>query len=421
MGRPRKLPDGIRIRNDGYHADFYAGGRRVRKRLSGNLRVATQLLAELRARAERADFGLLDNDFPIDDLKEQYLKHCRQMLKPASERRYRICLDGILPRLGASRVAQIVVENVLTYRQERLAEDASPRTVNMEVGALATMLRWGKKHRLLGSNPIEELAPLPHDNPKEGRALDSEEVKRLLARSRQPWRDIWYAFLVTGMRKEELASLTFADIDWEAREILVRSGVAKNHTGRRIPIDNGLWDILKRQEADRGRRVPGKGRTAKITERIRARFTREHVFVSSQNTPLSHRSGLYHAFLRSCKQADIQVKTLDADGRPADHVDLHSLRRTFATSLIVGGADPKSVQELLGHKTLDMTMRIYAKVHAQTKRQALGKLPYGQGTLAPAHVLEYPGKGEGFPVQFGHQSVTGASAEPGPAAQIVGG
>ena len=51
-------------------------------------------------------------------------------------------------------------------------------------------------------------------------------------------------------------------------------------------------------------------------------------------------------------------------------------------------------------------MRIYTKIQTQTKRQALGKLPYGKGTLAPEGVLDYPGKSYGVPVQIGHQSVT---------------
>lgn len=63
------------------------------------------------------------------------------------------------------------------------------------------------------------------------------------------------------------------------------------------------------------------------------------------------------------------------------------------------------MQELLGHRTLDMTRKIYAKIHAQTKRQALGKLTYGQGTLAPDHIVEYPAE-SGNAVQNGHQPVT---------------
>jgi integrase len=115
------------------------------------------------------------------------------------------------------------------------------------------------------------------------------------------------------MRKEDLAALTFRDIDWPSREIIVRRSVAKNHRERRIPIDAGLWDILQRQEAGREARQPGRGRTAAITERVRALFSRDHVFLSSQNTPLTHRSGLYHAFMRCCGRAGIATQTLDAE------------------------------------------------------------------------------------------------------------
>jgi hypothetical protein len=80
------------------------------------------------------------------------------------------------------------------------------------------------------------------------------------------------------------------------------------------------------------------------------------------------------------------------------------MRRTFATNLIVSGADPESVRHLLGHQTLEMTMKIYTKIHTSTTRQALAKLSYGQGTLPPEHVVEYPGS-SGSAGQFGHQLV----------------
>ena len=106
--------------------------------------------------------------------------------------------------------------------------------------------------------------------------------------------------------------------------------------------------------------------------------------------------------MRCCRLAGIQTRTLDSEGREIDHVDVHSCRRTFATNLIVNGADPKTVQELLGHKTLAMTMNLYAKIHSGTKRQAVGRLSwYGAGVQASEHVVEYPVKG---PV--GHKLVT---------------
>ena len=117
--------------------------------------------------------------------------------------------------------------------------------------------------------------------------------------------------------------------------------------------------------------------------------------MTTQNTPLTHRSGVYEAFLRCCKLANIPTKTVDSEGRLVEHVDVHSLRRTLATNAIVHGADPKSVQEILGHRTLDMTMRIYARVKGMPKRQAVARLSYALGATPSEHLpsmREAPGQ-----------------------------
>ena len=123
---------------------------------------------------------------------------------------------------------------------------------------------------------------------------------------------------------------------------------------------------------------------------VQKRFTRDHVFTTTQNTPLTHGSSLYHRFIWCCQRAGIETLTTGADGHEVEHVDLHSLRRTFATNLIVNGADPKSVQTLLGHKTLEMTMNLYARIRVGTKRQALARLSYGCGVQGSEHVVEFP-------------------------------
>jgi integrase len=378
---------------DGYYADFSVGGRRVRKFLSTDFKAACQILNDLKARADKADFGILDNGYPLEDLRRQYLAHCRQSLAQSTVRCYEDWLDTILPALGVAKVSQVSVPGVLSYREQRLHKGRSPRTVNAEVGALSTMLGWGvDPARVIGSNPLAGLKPLPHEHPKEGRPLTEEEVPRLLNASPPHWRDVWYAFLVTGLRKGELAGLQFTPefLDWEAREVIVPGWVAKNGVGRRIPMDAGLYEVLRRLEAGRAERRPGKGRGRICAAQVQARFTRDHVFVTTENTPLDHKGNLWRAFVGCLARAKIDRKTFGRDGRVLEHVDLHSLRRTFATSLIVSGADPKTVQELLGHKTLAMTMKVYAKVRAQTKRQALGRLPYGSGASTPDHVLPLP-------------------------------
>jgi integrase len=393
-----------------YYADFYAGGQRVRKKLATDLDAAKQILVELRARAQKADFGLLDNDFPLDKLREQYLRHCQQSLGEASELRYRQALDTILARLPAKQVRQVSVAVVLAYRQERLGDGVNPGTVNYEVAALHRMLRWGvSPAKLIGSSPLDGIKKMPHLRPKDGRALEPAEVKALLDASPQRWRDIWYAYLTTGMRLRELLRLTFEDIDWEGREVIVRAYKAKGRRERRIPMDDGLYDILRRLEAERPNRKPC-GRYA-FGQPLRDRFSDRHVFVSRACTAMVAGS-IYKALMNYCARAGVPTHTFDSEGQPLEHVDVHSLRRTFATELIVQGADPKSVQELLGHKTLAMTMKLYAKVRPQNKRQAVAKLSYGKGVSTPAHVLPYPnGQAGAEPVPVGHQSVTVRKAE----------
>jgi integrase len=269
------------------------------------------------------------------------------------------------------------------------------------------MLNWGvDPGRLIGSNPIAGIKPLPHKRPKEGRALTDDEVRRLLVASPPHWRDVWYALLVTGLRKGELGGLRFTPefIDWEAREVIVPDWLAKNGVARRVPMDDGLYGILRRLEAGRESRRPGKGRGKVNAEQVRARFTRDHVFTTTECTPLDHKGNLWRAFVACLKRAKVERQTFDAGGRLVEHVDVHSLRRTFTTTLIVNGADPKTVQELLGHKTLALTMRVYAKVRPQTKRQAVARLPYGAGVAAAqGDVLEL--------VRPGHQPVTTAETQ----------
>jgi integrase len=221
MPKKRKLPDGMVTRpgRRGYYADFRVGGRRIQKKLGTDFDAAKSILNELRARAEKADYNLMDNHYPLADLKRQYLAHCRQSLERSTVRCYEDWLDTILPAVGVIKVSQLSVASIVSSREQRLAKGRSPRTVNAEVGALNTMLAWGiRPAKLIGSNPIAGITPLPHNQPKAGRSLSDDEVPKLLEASPPHWRDIWYAFLVTGLRKSELAGLQFTNefLDWEA-------------------------------------------------------------------------------------------------------------------------------------------------------------------------------------------------------------
>jgi integrase len=375
----------MRLRGDVYYAWFKKDGKRYQKRLSNNFETAIAMFHEMKVSADRRSLGMTDNNARLQAIKEDYLADVARLKKASYVEYLRVRLDRILEQLAVQKVSEVNASLVRHYERCRISKGVCQRTINMEVGALRTMLRWAVKWKVIGSSPLADYEMSKHRTPREGRAFTQDEIERLLAASPQPWRDIWYAYLVTGVRKMELVSLEWRDIDTEAREIILRKGITKNGKARRIPIDAGLWEILVRRR--REPRAPGSGKTAAITKRVQERFTREHVFTTTESTPLANRRSIYGAFVRCCKLAGIERQAVDADGKEISHLDIHSFRRTFATNLITGGTDPKTVQELLGHRTLEMTMNLYAKINAGNKRQAISTLTYGKGVSSPEGVV----------------------------------
>ena len=85
MARKRKLPSGLWDRDGTYWCRFRAGGRLIRERLSTDYRTACGLLNELKARADRGEFDLIDNDYSWDKLKDEFLKWAQQSTRVANE------------------------------------------------------------------------------------------------------------------------------------------------------------------------------------------------------------------------------------------------------------------------------------------------------------------------------------------------
>jgi len=390
----------MQLRGKVYYSCFRAHGRQVRKRLSSNFDTACRMLVKLRSRADEADFGLLDNDCALADLREAWERQCRLTLRDGTIRRYRQNLNKILGGIAVHRVSQLSADVVNAYREVRLAK-ASPRTVNMEVTALSTMLRWAVDAKYIGYNPLSKIKGLQtkgHER-KERRALTADEVQRLIEASPDYLRPVWRMFLTTGIRKGELAAMLFADVDFERGTLTVRAATAKTKKSREIPLDDDMLATIKWLRDEAPFRRPGKGVTSTATERIEAAFSKEHVFVTKAGTPW--RNNLLMRFYAVCAKAGIEGARRPVRGRgklalgakeqTAASVDIHSLRVTFATLAIEGGASPKAVQEILGHSTLELTMSVYSKATDRAKRAAVSALPFAKAT-APAHVIPMEGE-----------------------------
>lgn len=389
---PRRLPDGLMRRGKTFYARFTRSNREVYKALSKDYDTALTMLRDIQARIEKREYGILDNDCPWKEIKDQFLAWVRRSLRGAHE------YERDLRRFEAFREVQSVIQineaYITSYCQWRLAQrkgkppkpntpDArpfiTPRSVNREIGTLRNMLNKAVAWKLIASNPIGKFSPLVDEQPaKRRRALDLEEVESLFRATPEYLLPIWRCFMVTGLRRDELVELRWSDIDFEWGSIHVRAEIAKNHKAREIPLDDAILAILKDLRDAAAARQPVQGLTPELTAQQAANFSRDHVFVTKANTPW--RNNLLKRFYACCKNAGI------ADARPRGAVDLHSLRVTFTTLSIENGASPKAVQEILGHSTLGMTMGVYARANDRAKRDAVSALPFAKSS-EPERVL----------------------------------
>lgn len=371
MARPKKLPDGMYKRGKVYYARFRAGGRQIRKRLSTNYTAACELLNDMRARADKADFGILDNDYPWKDMKEAYIRWAKQQTRVGSE--YETTLKKFEEYQKPVSLRQITHEYVFGFRQWRLDQGVTPRTVNKQVLILNALMNKAVEWGRIGINPIQGMTHLKHDHKsKERRSLTVEEINSILENSPEYLRPVWLMFMTTGLRKDELIELRFSDIDFERNVAIVRPHVAKNHQTREVPVCDEMMDVIRqlREAAPNRQSVPG--HTAKATEQQEKNLSREHVFVSKAFTPL--RNNLLDRFYAVCKKVGID------DAKVGGAVDIHALRVSFVTLAIENGADPKSVQEIIGHSTLALTMNVYTKARSQAKREAINALPFAKAS-----------------------------------------
>ena len=284
-----ELPSGMIKRGRVYYSHFRFRGKSIRGRLSPDLSVAKAMLTDLRHRLYRNSIGDISNDYELEKLALEWLRSAAQRLNEKTVLRYEQSLNHVHRLLRGSNVADLNHDVIEDFRGLRLLEkvrngNVKPQTVNKDVAVLNNMLNWAMERGKIGSNPIAKISKLP-EYPKESRALEPEEVEALLRCSTDHWRRIWYAYLASGLRKMELANTLFTDVDCKSQELIVRASYSKNGRQRRVPLDARLFEVMVHQKEKADQRQPGSWADKRITKRIKERFSRRHVFVTTANTP----------------------------------------------------------------------------------------------------------------------------------------
>lgn len=267
------------------------------------------------------------------DYCEKYLKEIemrnlksRKMIELAVRKRF-------IPFFGDMTLSSITTGKVKDYILERKSTKARGKnqavtnsSLNIELSYLRTIFNSGieEEEYAIQKNPVKSALFLKDDRKKKDKVLTVEEEEKLLSASISHLRPIIICAINTGMRKSEVSTLEWKNVDLKQRTITVTAEHSKNGKPREIPINTILLEELKVLKANNGHSP--------------------FVFVYEKKRGDIRPVGDFKiAWMKAIEKAGISNFTF------------HQLRHTFASRLAEQGVHPFQAKKILGHSSIDMT------------------------------------------------------------------
>jgi integrase len=334
---------------------FICNGRRVR-RVVGLARIdAEASMAREFEQVKREKFGLARDrkevrfDVFADEFIEKYAKpnkrswgrdetslvHLKAFFK-----------DRLLSEISPDQVADYMAQRKKAVRLvKKNPVPISPSTCNRELALLKTLLAKAVEWHRIESNPAAKVKKFREPRSRE-RVLTPEEMRRLVDAAAPHLKPILITALNTGMRRSEILSLKWADLNFKDRFISIED--SKSGDPRKVRMNDLVIETLK----DLPR-------------------TSDYVFPNEDTG--SFIKTVKTAFRTACRNAKIKG------------FRFHDLRHTAASSMVAAGADLVTVSRILGHSSILMTMR-YAHPTSENIQRAVDALAenFGKDGKKPA-------------------------------------
>jgi integrase len=233
-------------------------------------------------------------------------------------------------------VLTITVEGL---KQELIEEGAATNTINNDLNALSGIFTKAFEWNKALINPVHKVKRFRSNERK--RTLEKWEQKALIIASgreeKAPYLQAMVIFdLNTGLRKWELLTLKWSDIDYENNLLHVRAEIAKYNKDRYIDLGIHALTVL--------RALPKRG---------------EYVFCDKKGNPFKN-------FRRSFQSAIIRAGLKD--------VVIHDLRHTFGANCVMAGVSLPTVQKWMGHASIETTIRHYGHLVKSFLKEEVKKL-----------------------------------------------
>ncbi len=264
------------------------------------------------------------------------------------------------PAFGAMRLRDLGVEDVDAYVIEKIDdEELSSKTVSNHVTLLGSMLRMATSFKVpwLVAVPRFKKPRVVLFSRDYGWLRSDDEMRRFFAAAAdedEPVVVFYAAAIYTGMRAGELAALEWQDVDFDRRLITVQrsfDGPTKSDRVRYVPILDPLLPVLRTWRL----RHPGR-----------------LVFTNQAGTMIQRSARIFQEVLHRVLAAGAFPR-VQRGGKERPYLRFHDLRHTFASRWVMKGGDLFKLQRILGHQSVQMTMR-YAHLAPDAFREDYGRL-----------------------------------------------
>lgn len=336
----------------------------IGRRPDGTVVRATSLhsMREAKARLRRKlSEAPPDTSSPMtDESVARYLERWRRevgrhKLRPRTLERYEDAHNLALPLIGRIPLVDLTPDDVQRVMNAVLASGRSPQSAKHVHTALRSALRDAEKRSLVTRNVAALVDPV-HVPVKPVQRLTAEQVARFLAATTaHPHHPIWVLALTTGMRRGEILSLRWADVDLPRRRLTIAG------TLRRVSRNKWDFDEPKTDQARRTIRLSRMAVEALTAQRQRAASV-VFVFARANGRPLEP------SWVTRTFQAQ-----LVAQGLPP--LPFHTTRHTAVGMLLdASGGNLHLVKSAVGHSSITTTIDRYGGIAEQAMGDAVDAL-----------------------------------------------
>ena len=245
-------------------------------------------------------------------------------------------LKFLLPYFSETPVLRLSKSFAEEFRRARKVQNPSIKdaTINRDLSVLRHILYWALDEQLIPANPLARLK-MARERRIRRQVLSVAEEQLLLPAATDHLRAMTIAALDTGMRRGEITSQRWEDIDFSRKLLFVTRSKTPEGESREIPLTARLFEfLLEHRQAD-GLVIGFRGRPVRIVKR-------------------AWKTALKNAKLR--------------------HVRFHDLRHTFNTRLMEAGVMQEVRMALMGHSPGSKVHATYTHIELPVKREAIRKL-----------------------------------------------